>query len=441
MHSALSLPQRFLFRWLLAYSLLYTLPFPLDRLPYLGDSVGEAVRSLWTKAGVWFGQRVVGIEGEIYTGTTGSGDTTLAYLLVALVGLVSLAIAVVWSLVDRQPRNYRRAGRWLALGVSFYLGVVMLEYGFAKLIPSQFPRPSLHRLLTPYGDSSPMGLVWTFMGQSPVYTVFAGAGEAFGGLLLFFRRTRTLGAAVLTAVMTNVVMINYCYDVPVKLYSSHLLAMAIGLLLLERRRLIDFFLRSPGGSGLGIASRRGRLALAAFGVLLVGTVIYTGIERSGSLYREYGDGRDKPDLWGIHEVVSFVAEGAEVPPLLTDENRWRALVIDWPRPMSWGGTERPGMVTVQNMDGRLARHRLVFDEGERTMTFLPPEAASLQAVPEDERALLDVLRWRQPESGILELIGRWRGQAVEIRLATRALDEMELPGRGFHWINEFPRNR
>ena len=72
------------------------------------------------------------------------------------------------------------------LATGFSLSILALFvigscYGFAKVIPSQFTTPGLGRLLTPYGDSSPMGLVWTFMGFSPVFTIFTGAAEALGG--------------------------------------------------------------------------------------------------------------------------------------------------------------------------------------------------------------------------------------------------------------------
>jgi hypothetical protein len=39
------------------------------------------------------------------------------------------------------------------------------------------------RLLKPYGESSPMGLLWTFMGYSTGYNLFTGGAEALGGLL------------------------------------------------------------------------------------------------------------------------------------------------------------------------------------------------------------------------------------------------------------------
>ena len=65
-----------------------------------------------------------------------------------------------------------------------------------------------------------MGALWWFMGASIPYIIFAGAAEVLGGLLLVLRRTAALGALVAFAVMVNVMMLNYCYDAPVKLYST-----------------------------------------------------------------------------------------------------------------------------------------------------------------------------------------------------------------------------
>src|SRR4030095_7643936 len=96
-------------------------------------------------------------------------------------------------------------------------------YGMIKVFRGQFPSPSPGRLIETYGDSSPMGLMWNFMGYSSAYVIFAGVSESLGALLLFFRRTTTLGALVLTAVMTNVVAMNLCFDVCVKLGSMNYL--------------------------------------------------------------------------------------------------------------------------------------------------------------------------------------------------------------------------
>ena len=48
--------------------------------------------------------------------------------------------------------------------------------------------------MRPYGDSSPMGLVWTFVGASVGYEIFSGLFEAISGYLLFWRRTALVGS-------------------------------------------------------------------------------------------------------------------------------------------------------------------------------------------------------------------------------------------------------
>lgn len=92
------------------------------------------------------------------------------------------------------------------------------------------------------GDFSPMGLVWFFIGSSAAYTFFAGSGEVLGAALLFFRRTATLDALVIAGVMTNVVALKFCYDIPVKIGSSTLLVLAAYLVTSDLARIAKVLL-------------------------------------------------------------------------------------------------------------------------------------------------------------------------------------------------------
>ena len=60
--------------------------------------------------------------------------------------------------------------------------VFMFGPGMIKLLRQQMPEPSMARLLLPFGESSPMELLWVLMGQSWLYSAFAGAAEFLGGL-------------------------------------------------------------------------------------------------------------------------------------------------------------------------------------------------------------------------------------------------------------------
>ena len=438
--------KRIGFRFLAVYFVLYAMPFPLDQLPWLGDRLSQWIDTFWKKVGPWVGSNVLGLEGEMFIGPTGSGDTTLDYVKLLLMVVIAVVAVLVWSGVDRRRLHYDRASRWLVVGCRYYLAAVMLSYGLVKVIPTQFTEPSLARLMKTFGDASPMGMVWTFMGMSPAYTIFSGLAETLGGLLLAFRPTRNLGAMVSLAVMTNVAALNYFYDVPVKLFSSHLVVMAVALILLDARRLYAFFVRNtpvaPAPDRHLFASRRGRLVGRALALLLVGSIAHGALSRAWEMHHSFGNARPKPAIWGIYDVQSFVRDGEAVPPLLTDETRWRALILDRVLPMSFGGGfERPGSIGVQLLDGTVKPHSVVLDETASTITILPPGQMSLEAAAEADVEITDVLRYDQPEPGRLVIRGTWQGSGIEVEMTARDLTEMELTGRGFHWINEYPRNR
>lgn len=443
--AAWSLAKRFGFRLATVYFVLYVFPFPLGYVPWAGEYVERGVVWLWKAAAPWVAAHVLGLEGEMYLGMTGSGDTTFDYVRLLMMAVLAVAGAAVWSLADRRRSHYAYAARWLETGCRYYLGSVMLTYGILKVIPSQFTTPGLVRLLTAYGDSSPMGLLWTFMGASPAYTVFAGLGETVGGLLLFFKRTRLLGALIAIGVMSNVAMLNYAYDVPVKLFSTHLLLLAVGLAALDARRLAAFFVKNevapPALHPPLFRTRRLNLGARVLGLGLVGTVAWTMGSQGWTGYHSWGAGRPRPELWGIHDVESFVADGELLPPLLTDEVRWRTLVVDRALPTEFDGEMWPGYISIRPMEGRFRGAAIELDEEARTISRLPEEQKSVAAAREAGVEVTDVLRWDRPAPDRLVLRGTWDGREIEVHLEQRDLAEMELTGRGYHWINELPYNR
>src|SRR5262249_49300959 len=156
---------------------------------------------------LWVGSHVFGTE--ITVRTNGSGDTTWDYVRVfCLLCLAGVATAV-WSLLDRRRTGYPRLFQALRVDVRLYLAAILITYGAVKVIKSQFPNPTLDRLVQPFGDASPMGLLWTFMGASPGYNLFAGGGELLAGLLLTTRRTTLLGALLGLGVMGNVAALTF----------------------------------------------------------------------------------------------------------------------------------------------------------------------------------------------------------------------------------------
>ena len=404
------------FRFTFVYLLLYNLPFPLSAFPYV-DKVAEFYNSFWT----WIVVRVARtvLNREVATVFNGSGDRAYDYLLVACLLLIALVITVIWTLFDRKRLSYPTLYRWLNIYVRFALGTSMIGYGAFKVISSQFPPPTLDRLMQSYGDSSPMGLLWTFMGASEPYTMFVGFAEMISGILLFPRKTSTLGALMSVGVLSNVVALNFSYDVPVKLYSSHLLAMAVFLLLPEARRLANFLILNR--PVVYVPARplfqrklwnRGAVVFASlFLIAVVGT----------SLYQSYSQRRQfrvqRSPLYGVWEVEEF---NVVQPASTASAQRWQRIVFD-----------SPYRISVQTATNPNERFGAQLDPDMRTLTLRKREDPNWKTVLSYEHA--------SPE--VVTLVGTLNGSEMTARMRRVEERKFLLTERGFHWINEFPFNR
>jgi hypothetical protein len=424
-----SLARRFAFRCACVYFLLYSFPQPLQALFGASFLPGWATYpweklSGWYDSGsnafyVWVGKHCFGVQIEILP--TGSGDTLLAYVQLPTMLALALVGALVWSWFARNVKEHARAYGWLRIYLRYVVAVTLLGYGLYKIFPLQFGTPRLDRLMEPYGESSPMGILWTFMAASVPYTFFGGLMEALGGVLLFWRRTTTLGALVAIAVMSNVVMLNFCYDVPVKLYSAHILLMAAFLVLPDARRLLDVLLLNRPTAAREFApsvlTPGWRIArnVAKYAFLLSAVVSQVVTCMSDSRL-----GGKRHELYGVYEVQEFTRNGTAEDAQLANKSRWRSLSVN-----EYGG------VWVRAMDDSKSFLRAETDEKTKVTTFTRAKKEGAQ----------DVLALSQPDDEHLALEGKLGDDALLVKLKKLPLPEFQLTTRGFHWIQEFPYNR
>ncbi len=219
-----------------------------DARSYLFEASGW-LREAGSESEEWISQLVAeiffGVEEELVP-PNGSGDTTMGYMTILCYFVLSGLFASLWTAFGRSWPSRDASVDLMRTFLRYVLAFAMLGYGLAKVsfAGNQFAELSEWRMQRTWGETSPMGVVWAFMGASRPYTIFAGMGEVVGAALLIWRRTTVLGAIVTIAVMTNVTMLNYCYDVPVKIYSTHLLFMGILILTPDARRMLDLFVRN-----------------------------------------------------------------------------------------------------------------------------------------------------------------------------------------------------
>lgn len=414
--------KRFLLRFTFVYLFLYALAFLLNRLPFL-QPVSKAYERLWSAFVPWIGKQAFQLDVAVQQ--TGSGDTTYHFLRILCYLVLAGVAGLAWTFLDRKRPNDARIHEWLQVYVRFSLAVAMIVYGAHKVFDAQFGPPRLERLLGTFGEASPMGLLWTFMGSSRVYTLFAGLAEMAGGILLVSRRTTLLGALLSIAVLAHVVLLNFCYDMPVKQFSTHLLAMAVLLTLPDLRRLASFFLfnRKVEPKEPRPLFRRAwlnRAALVLRTVFIAGLSIYW-LYNCYKIDVEFSGLASKTPFYGIWEVEEYTVNSQVRPPLITDASRWRRLVF-----------EEPGYLGIHAMrQERPQYYILELDSNRKRFVLTSYKDPKWQSV----------LSYQQPRPDLLTLAGTIDGQKITARLHRVDESQFRLLSRGFHWISERPFHR
>ena len=269
------------------------------------------------------GKFCFGIENSSFIERTGSGDTTFDWVFLFVIFIIALIATIVWSLVDSKSKNYNKLLYWLNVAIRFYVGLMLLNYGFAKLFKTQFSFPSVGRLMQTYGSSSPMRLAWTFLGFSYGYNIFMGVAEVLAGLLLF-RRTVAIGALITVATTANVMAVNYFYDVPVKITSTHLLLMTLFLLAPNIKRLGQLFFQNKSISIRIINQPNFKnkvLPKILIGVkyICIGISLFGVFQYTFFMFPNY---LKKPKIHGTYLVDEFKRNGEELVHF-RDSIRWK----------------------------------------------------------------------------------------------------------------------
>ena len=356
----------------------------------------------------------------------GSGDKMFDWVFVSCLMVFSLAISLVWSAVDWKRPNYVTLHKWFRVYLRFGLATTMLGYGMAKAIPLQMGEPSLTRLLEPYGNFSPMGVLWASIGASLPYERFAGGAELLASVLLFIPQTAMLGAFVALIDSIQIFALNMTYDVPVKLFSFHLVLISTLLLAPDLKRLLDVFVfnRAAGPSTqpqLG-ASRGIAPLAAAVQILLGGYFMLTAYSGSIEQFNVRGAGAPRPPLYGVWVIERMTIDGIERAPLVTDHDRWRRVVI-----------QNATGISFWRMDDTAYTLPAQYDMEKNVVTITRGTG--------DQQKTVGTLSLNRPAPERLVLDGEVDGKKLHMETSLFPREKFLLVSRGFNWVQELPFNR
>jgi hypothetical protein len=415
------------FRFLFVYFVLFIFPFPIDYIPFSGYITQPLVN--WINRGI----DAIGpmLLGQYYQtpATSGSGDSSFHYARVITFATLAFIGMIVWSFIARQ-QHHPKLSTVLSVGLRYYLALNMLKYGFAKVLPTQFPMPPDAWLNQTFGESSPMRLLWTFMGHSRTYTIFSGIFEVVGGLLLLFRQTKLVGALLVAGVMLQVVMLNFSYDVPVKLFSLHLLAMSLVIMAPDVPRLVNFFFRNkavaPQPMENYFTERKLNIATHAVKALATIAIVFYPFQVALQQYKEMktywrGAGMatnsEKVSLFGKYDVELFVLNNDTLPALEVDTRRWKSVMISG------------RSVLVESMDGYKIAWNSMISEGMREINMMSRDGFTTGKF------------FYTIDKHGLQIKGTLNDNTMTVTFRRKSSNRFLLTDRGFQWISEYPFNQ
>jgi hypothetical protein len=425
-----SLPRKILFRFFFIYFILYTSPWDaLDIIPgidWLIDRYYDALDWAVIKTNEHF-FRVFGVK-HVKQVFNGSGDTSYAWAANYFLLVIAAIGALIWLLIDRKRKSYRQLNYLLCLFIRYSLALIAFGYGIYKVFPLQMPFPLTSQLATPLGDLLPMRFSWMFLGYSTPYQVFSGIMEVMVAVLLLYRRTATLGALLATAVFINVMMLNLCYDIPVKLYSMNIVLLCLYLLVNEWRRIACFFVLNRPAASCSVYDypltkkwmRVTRIIIKLWVIFLLGKTCYETYQtfRETRIVKNHKD--FKP---GIYDVTTFVINKDTIPALITDTLRWKDLVIE---------NNKMGSINTSDtmFRRRYGRGYFVFD-----VDTLKP---IINFKKNGQSPVLFSLNYKLPDTNTIQLWGLKKNDSVFIELK-RSARHFQLAERQFHWLSEANR--
>jgi len=433
-----SVPFRFAFCLLFLFLLLSDVVIfsPLSIIPFVGDAISNGISFVAFHAAQWTGVHAFHLSGiAMEAHPTDSRDTALNWITLGLILCASVFGALVWRVLDRRRPHYQTAAAWLRFLLRMLLVFLMLRYGSGKVFPLQMSRPSLAVLNEPLGQSSPMTLLWTMIGLQPLYQILCGAFEMLAGVLLFFRRTALLGALLNAFIMSNVLLFNLFFDVPVKLGAGLILLTTIAVIAPDLGSLYEYFwlhrMTAPTGLWVPPLERREfRIGTRVIEVGFVLLAIYNLVPGAYTMAKQESQNVRHPGAltgeWHVDsDVLRLDGHNVDTPVLTAEGSPLTALYL-----------EPDGRVMARSSDGRLWRAGIQVDPQKRTLSLYSGwfegtrfQGSYLFAQPD-------------PNHLVLKPFGDGAGMLGTLTLSRVPLpDHYPLLDRGFHWINEWALER
>lgn len=401
--------QTFAIRFLALFTVGFMLTFPTDitYIPHIAQWLSPFFEG-WAR---YTGQHLLGLP--ISRTYALLSDTTGTYVHLLNLATLSVVIAVVWSYTKKNELT-PKLKYWYTIVVAYYLSLQLFIYGCSKVFKWQFYLPEPNTLYTPLGYTHKDLLFWSTMGTSYPYTIFSGVIELLPAVLLLFKRTRIVGALIAAAVLVNVVMLNFSYDISVKIFSLFLLLLCFVLLAYYNKPLWGFITQKPFAGQVYthqlLSSPKRKHYVVAKTIVIV-FIVFDALAPYFITNNFNDDTFPRPALHGAYQVTTHVHNGDTLAPLLTNSRYIKKVFIN-----------RKGYLITQSANDFFADYKL---------DYLANNTLQITNYYTHTSTLLTC---NKDDEGIYTFSGEINRDSVVLKTKKIPLQKLPLLQKEVHWI-------
>lgn len=145
-----------------------------------------------------------------------------------------------------QSKYVKKAGKILQYLGIYLVSFVMLSFGIAKFMGTQFVVWN-YAQYTPLIELPPFWHAWSFFGRSYAYNFFIGLSEVTVAVLIIFNRTRLAGLLLAAGIYTNIIIMDVEFEVDQALLHASIEFITVLLLLIPYLPDLKRFFWDMGG--------------------------------------------------------------------------------------------------------------------------------------------------------------------------------------------------
>ena len=167
----------------------------------------------------------------------------------AILTITAIAFVILYPILWHKREKKAKANSpllhaWFTGIIRYWLAAEIFNYGFAKILGTQFA-PAYFKGDSTWNSLSGFDLTWNYFSYSYTMSVIIAGIQIVGSAFLLFRRTTILGVILLLPVMVNIVLIDVFYSIATgALMNAVLFTLALTyLLLLQWPAIKEFFIR------------------------------------------------------------------------------------------------------------------------------------------------------------------------------------------------------